>query len=231
VRPGGPHPGAAGLPPPGGVPVSGRRSPARPRWWARARQRQRVLRGVLLAASTEGCVGVEPGRCLPAARPPEQACLIIRQRGAPNDACEKTFAAQFIDLLYLYVIALAASSYGYYRGQIKPRAAQEFAVHVADQRERTKCLPHRHPPRVQPVAPRREHTADVHDCPRGVAPSRHPLALKDTPVATHGRRNDAIAAPASGGAPAHCSSFRRLAMASLHWRLVGSSCYNSTRAE
>ena len=112
MTPGGPHPGAAGLPPPGGVPVSGRRSPARPRWWARARQRQRVLRGVLLAASTEGCVGVEPGRCLPAARPPEQACLIIRQRGAPNDACEKTFAAQFIDLLYLYVIALAASSYG-----------------------------------------------------------------------------------------------------------------------
>ena len=171
---------------------------------------QRVLRGVLLAASTEGCVGVEPGRCLPAARPPEQACLIIRQRGAPNDACEKTFAAQFIDLLYLYVIALAASSYGYYRGQIKPRAAQEFAVHVADQRELTKCLPHRHPPRVQPVAPRREHTADVHDCPRGVAPRRHPLALKDTPVATHGRRHDAIAAPTSGGAPAHCSSFRRL---------------------
>ena len=87
----GTHPGAAGLPPPWGVPVSGSRKPERPLRWARALQR--VLLGVLLAASTGGCVGVGPGRCLPAARPPEQAFLIIGHRGAPDYACENTLAS------------------------------------------------------------------------------------------------------------------------------------------
>src|SRR4029434_4463463 len=34
----------------------------------------------------------------------------------------------------LDVISLVASSYGYYRGQIEPRAAHEFAVRLATQR-------------------------------------------------------------------------------------------------
>src|SRR5262245_32720782 len=41
-------------------------------------------------------------------------------------------------------------------------------------------------------------TADVHGCPRGVAPLRPPLAIRDTPVSAHGRRNDPIASPGHG---------------------------------
>jgi glycerophosphoryl diester phosphodiesterase len=91
VTPAGTPPGAAGLPPPCGVPVSGSRTPERPLRWRRALQR--VLLGVLLAASTGGCGGVGPGRCLPAARPPAHAFLIIGHRGAPNHTCENTLAS------------------------------------------------------------------------------------------------------------------------------------------
>ena len=56
----------------------------------------------------------------------------------------------------LDVISLVASSCGYYRGHIEHRAAHECAVHVATQRGRAQRLPHRHPPRAQPVAPLRE---------------------------------------------------------------------------
>jgi hypothetical protein len=72
-------------------------------------------------------------------------------------------------------------------------------MHVATHRGRAQRISRRHPARTQPVAPMRERHADVHGCPRGVAPLRHHTARRDTPVATHGRRNDAIAAPASGG--------------------------------
>ncbi len=37
-----------------------------------------------------------------------------------------------------------------------------------------------------PLRPCGNVTADVHGCPRGVAPIRHPLAIKDTPVAHTG---------------------------------------------
>ena len=40
-------------------------------------------------------------------------------------------------------------------------------------------------------------TADVHGCPRGVAPLRPPTASRDTPVAAYGRSNDPIASDAS----------------------------------
>jgi hypothetical protein len=56
----------------------------------------------------------------------------------------------------LEVIALVASSCGYYRGEIEQRVAQSCTVHVAIQRGRAKCPQHRHPPRAQPVTPRRE---------------------------------------------------------------------------
>src|SRR4029453_9238900 len=52
---------------------------------------------------------------------------------------------------------------------------------------------------LSPSHPCASVTAGVHGGPRGVAPLRHHTARRDTPVATHGRRNDAIAAPASGG--------------------------------
>src|SRR5262245_52938342 len=42
-------------------------------------------------------------------------------------------------------------------------------------------------------------TAEVHGCPRGVAPLRHHPARRNTPVAPHGRRNDSIASHASCG--------------------------------
>src|SRR5207247_5601013 len=58
--------------------------------------------------------------------------------------------------VFLDVISLMASSYGYYSGHIEQHAAHEFAVHVATQRGLAKRIQHRHPPRAQPVAPRRE---------------------------------------------------------------------------
>src|SRR5215831_17843184 len=64
--------------------------------------------------------------------------------------------------------------------------AHACAVHVATQRGLAHRLPHHHPPRVQPVAPMRERTADVHGEPRGVAPLRHSLVLRNTPVARTG---------------------------------------------
>src|SRR4029453_6493207 len=56
----------------------------------------------------------------------------------------------------LDVISLVASSCGDIRGEIGQRVAHEFPAHVATQRELTERQQHRHPPRVQPVAPRRE---------------------------------------------------------------------------
>jgi hypothetical protein len=59
-------------------------------------------------------------------------------------------------------------------------------------------------------------TADVHGCLRGVAPLRHPLASRDTPVAhTGGATTEALHMPCEA-LPDHCSSVRLLAMASPH---------------
>jgi hypothetical protein len=70
----------------------------------------------------------------------------------------------------------------------------------------------RHP--LSPLRPCRSVTAVVHGCPRGVAPIRPHTARRDTPVATHGRRNDAIASPASGCAAHPLILFSPPAMAS-----------------
>src|SRR5262252_8087248 len=48
---------------------------------------------------------------------------------------------------------------------------------------------------LSPLHPCGRVTVGVHGCPRGVAPLRHHTARRDTPVATHGRRNDSIALP------------------------------------
>src|SRR6516225_207776 len=56
----------------------------------------------------------------------------------------------------LDVISLVSNSCGHYRDQIEPRAAHEFAMHMATQRELAKCRQHRHSPRAQPVALLRE---------------------------------------------------------------------------
>src|SRR5215471_12680139 len=70
---------------------------------------------------------------------------------------EKPFYARHtIPTVSLNVIALVASSCGYYRGQIEPQAAQECTVHVVTQRGRPKRLQHRHSPRVQLGVPIRE---------------------------------------------------------------------------
>jgi len=57
--------------------------------------------------------------------------------------------------VYLDVIALVTSSYGYNRGEIEPRVAHSFTAHVATQRELAERPQHRHPPRAQPGAPMR----------------------------------------------------------------------------
>ena len=86
----------------------------------------------------------------------------------------------------LDVISLVASSCGYYRGRIEHRAAHAFAVPVATQRGLAPRRQHRHPPRAQPVAPRRERHCRGPWLPPAVAPLRPPLAIWDTPVAHTG---------------------------------------------
>ena len=80
-----------------------------------------------------------------------------------------------------------ASSCGYYRCQIEHRAAHEFAVHLATQRRarETSTTPSsaaRSARCARAGASLRTSTAD----PRGVAPIRDPLAIRDTPVAYTG---------------------------------------------
>ena len=95
----------------------------------------------------------------------------------------------------LAVISLVASSCGYSRSHIEPRAAHSFAGHVVTQRGRAKSAQSHSPPCAQPVATCRRVTAGIHGCPRGVAPMRRHTASRDTPAAVHGRSNDAIASP------------------------------------
>src|SRR5262249_42929306 len=46
---------------------------------------------------------------------------------------------------------------------------------------------------LSPLRPCGSGTANVHGCLRGVAPLRHHTTSRDTPVATHGRKNDSMA--------------------------------------
>jgi hypothetical protein len=100
-----------------------------------------------------------------------------------------------IPTVSLDVISLVASSCGHYRGHIEPRAAHEFAVHVATQRGRAKHLQHRHPPRAQPVAPLRErHCRRPRLTPRSCT-DQTPSRDQGQPGGAHGRRNAPIASP------------------------------------
>src|SRR6266567_2996580 len=93
----------------------------------------------------------------------------------------------------LDVISLVASSCGYYRGHIEPRAAHEFAVHLATQRGLAKRIQHRHPPRAQPVAPMRErHCRRPRLTPRSCT-AQASYRDQGHPSGAHGRRNDPIA--------------------------------------
>ena len=110
-----------------------------------------------------------------------------------NSSPLKELADKHRPTVSLDVISLVASSCGYYRGQIEPRAAHSFAVHVATQRGFAKRIQHRHPPRAQPVAPMRERHCR---CPR-LTPRRctdqAPYRALGHPGGAHGRRNDPIA--------------------------------------
>jgi hypothetical protein len=73
-----------------------------------------------------------------------------------------------------------------------------------------------------PLRPGGSVPADVHGCPRGVAPLRRPLAIRDTPV-THTGEETAQSPHHATGCAAHPSLlFRLLAMASPRSMLVGS---------
>ena len=78
------------------------------------------------------------------------------------------------------------------RGHLEPRAAPACAAPVATERGRAERPPHRHLPRMQPVAPMREHHRRCPRLPRGVVPVRHYTTLRHKPVVAHGSRNDAI---------------------------------------
>jgi hypothetical protein len=92
----------------------------------------------------------------------------------------------------LDVIALVASSCGYYRGHIEHCTAHEFAMYVATQRGRAKRLQHRQPPRAaqgaQAGASLQTSTADPEELHRSGT-----LLRLGQPGGRHGRRNDPIA--------------------------------------
>ena len=116
-----------------------------------------------------------------------------------------------------------ASSCGDYRGQIERRLAHEFAGHVATQRGRAARPPHRRLPRAQPVAPMRE-------CPcrrPWLTPGSCTAQAPHRDQAYRGGRTRQEQRPQRVTVPrdamsARLSSFRLLAMASLHRMLVGS---------
>src|SRR5215813_10837926 len=85
-----------------------------------------------------------------------------------------------IPTVSLDVISLEASSCGYYRGQIEQHVRNNSRG-TGRHSEGARNVYHtaiRHA--FSPWRPCGSSTADVHDCPRGVASLRHPLALKDT---------------------------------------------------
>src|SRR6266702_3013233 len=96
-------------------------------------------------------------------------------------------------LISLDVISLVASSCGYYRGHIEPRAAHEFAEHLATQRGLAKRIQHRHPPRAQPAAPIRERHCRRPRLPPRSCTDQAPYRDQGQPGGAHGRRNDLFA--------------------------------------
>src|SRR5712691_4836993 len=93
----------------------------------------------------------------------------------------------------LGVTSAVVSSCEYYRGQIEPSAALSFAVHGATQRARVECPQHRHPPRLQPIAPLREcHCRRSRLTPRRCT-DQVPSRNQGHPGGAHERRNDPIA--------------------------------------
>ena len=103
-----------------------------------------------------------------------------------------------IPTVSLDIISLVASSCGYYTGQIEQRAAQSFAVHVTTQRGLATCLQHRHPPCVQPVAPRRECHRRRPRLPPRRGTAQAPSRDQGAPGGAHGRSNDPITSPFHG---------------------------------
>jgi len=64
--------------------------------------------------------------------------------------------------------------------------------------------------------PCRSSTSDVHGCPRGVAPLRYHITIRDTPVAHMGGATPPLLQMPRDARPACLSSFCLLAMASPH---------------
>jgi hypothetical protein len=123
----------------------------------------------------------------------------------------------------LDIISLVASSCGYYKGQIEPRAAHECAVHVTTQRGLAKCLQHRHPPCAQPVAPMRQCHRRRPRLTRRSCTAQTPFHDQRQPSGAHGRRNDPIASPClvMGCLPVS-PLFAPWPWPCHHWMLVGS---------
>src|SRR5262249_36928807 len=82
-----------------------------------------------------------------------------------------------------------------------------FTVHVATQRGLATRRPHRHPRRVQPVPPMRERHCRHPRLPRGVAPIRHLLTIRDTRVAHTGEETPSSPHHATGCATHPSSLF------------------------
>ena len=128
-----------------------------------------------------------------------------------------------IPTVSLDAISLVASSCGYYRGQIARRAAQYCTAHLAAQRGRATRLPHRQPPRVQPVAPMRERNCRRPRRPPRRCTAQAPSRAQGHPGGAYRSRNDPHRLPMPRDAlPTRLSSFRLLVMASPHLALVGS---------
>src|SRR5262249_23450536 len=140
--------------------------------------------------------------------------------GALPPMCPEPSAS--IPTVSLDVIALVASSCGYDRGHIEPHAAHSCTVHVAIQRGRAKRRQHRHPPRVQPLAPPARASLQTSTA----APEAwHHAGTLSRSRTSRGRtreqtRPQRLTMPRDA-LPTRPSSCRLLAMASPHWMLVG----------
>ena len=78
-------------------------------------------------------------------------------------------------------------------------------MHVVTPSGLAKRLPHRHPPRVQPIAPRRERPCRRPRLPPRRGTAQAPSRDQGHPGGAQGRRNDPIALPCHGirGPPVH----------------------------
>jgi len=116
-----------------------------------------------LSLFVEGRSGPRTGPILPSSlcvqwpdlRPPIRSARPVR-RHSDTESSAETERSSHKPTVSLDVISLVANRCGYYRSHIEPRAAHEFAMHVATQRELATWRQHRHAPRAQPVALLRE---------------------------------------------------------------------------